>query len=183
MKPPRLDKHHQKSISPRLSHPLPPPSFPGTPPRFPPHLSPPPHHFIIVSGRATRLVDTQSGRRGAMMNCSLLVLSRMIIINFPPAPAGGRGTGAGGRGPGSRAAAPPPPWAVTQLAIITYHRRSRGPRLNADENERRSFSHVLLAVYGCVFQGAERSIAPIPSPLLSSFSSSILPPFLGTLFS
>lgn len=92
LKPPRLDKHHQKSISPRLSHPFPPPSFPGTPPPFPPH---PPHHFIIVSGRATRLVDTQSGKRGAMMNCSLLVLSRMIIINFPPAPAGGRGTGAG----------------------------------------------------------------------------------------
>lgn len=142
LKPPRLDKHHQKSISPRLSHPLPPhPSFPGMPP-----LSlPTPHHFIIVSGRATRLVDTQSGKRGAMMNCSLLVLSRMIIINFPPAPAGGRG-------PGSRGAAAPPPWALTQLAIITYHRRSRGPRLNADE--RRSFSHVLLVVYGRVLQRA-----------------------------
>lgn len=47
-----------------------------------------PHRCVIVSGRATRLVDTQPGERGAMMNCSLLVLSMMIIINFPPAPAG-----------------------------------------------------------------------------------------------
>lgn len=106
-----------------------------------------PHHFIIVSGPATRLVDTQSGKRGAMMNCSLLVLSTMIIINFPPALAGEWG-------PESCGVAAPPPWAVTELTIITYHRQSLGPRLNADENEKHSFSNVLLSVYGCVYQRA-----------------------------
>lgn len=69
------------------------PSLPPSPSAalpFPPHDPPPngPHRCIIVSGRATRLVDTQPGERGAMMNCSLLVLSMMIIINFPLAPAG-----------------------------------------------------------------------------------------------
>lgn len=107
-----------------------------------------PHHFIIVSGWATRLVDTQSGKRGAMMNCSLLVLSTMIIINFPPALAGEWG-------PESCGIAAPPPWAVTELTIITYHRQSPGPRLNADENEKRSFSNVLVFVYGCVYQRAQ----------------------------
>lgn len=59
LKLPRLDKHHQKHISPP---PHPSPSLPSS------HTMPPlflliPHHCIIVSGRATRLVDTQSGKR------------------------------------------------------------------------------------------------------------------------
>lgn len=119
LKLPRLDKHHQKRISPRFSHP--PPSLPSS--RVMPPLSLLiPHHCIIVSGRATRLVDTQSGKRGAMMNCSLLVLSTTIIINFPPALAGEWG-------PKKRGVTTPPPWAITEPAIITYHRRSLGPRL------------------------------------------------------
>lgn len=131
-----------------------------------------PHHFIIVSGRSTRLVDTQSGKRGAMMNCSLLVLSMMIIINFPPALAGEWG-------PESSAVAAPPPWAVTEPAIITYHRQSLGPRLNADGNEKHSFSNVLVFVYGCVYQRAQCfNLRPFFSlPVLSSFSSWILPHF------
>lgn len=66
------------------------------------------------------------------MNCSLLVLSMMIIINFPLALAGEWG-------PESCSVAEPPPWAVMEPTIITYHRHSLGPRLNADENEKRSF--------------------------------------------
>lgn len=62
------------------------------------------------------------------MNCSLLVLSMMIIINFPPALPGEWG-------PESFSVAEPPPWAVREPTIITYHRQSWGPRLNADENE------------------------------------------------
>lgn len=99
-----------------------------------------PHHFIIVSGRATRLVDTQSGKRGAMMNCSLLVLSMMIIINFPRALAGEWGAESCG-------VAAPPPWAVTELTIITYHRQSLGPRLNADENES---AHSQMSCFLCM---------------------------------
>lgn len=81
------------------------------------------------------------------MNCSLLVLSTMIIINFPPALAGEWG-------PESCGVAAPPPWVVTEPTIITYHRQSLGPRLNADENEKPSFSNVLVFVYGCVYQRA-----------------------------
>lgn len=118
LKLPRLDKHHQKRISPRSP---PSSSLPSS------HTMPPlslliPHHCIIVSGRATRLVDTQSGKRGAMMNCSLLVLSTMIIINFPPALAGEWG-------PENCGVTAPPPWAVTEPPIITYHRQRLGPRL------------------------------------------------------
>lgn len=118
LKLPRLDKHHQKRISPRFSPPR--PSLP--PLRCLPFPSSSPHHGIIVSGRATRLVDTQSGKRGAMMNCSLLVLSTMIIINFPPALTGEWG-------PENCGVTAPPPWAVTEPPIITYHRQSLGPRL------------------------------------------------------
>lgn len=107
---------------------LAPPPTPPHPPSLPPsHTMPPlslliPHHCIIVSGRATRLVDTQSGKRGAMMNCSLLVLSTMIIINFPPALAGEWG-------PENCGVTAPPPWAVTEPPIITYHWQRLGPRL------------------------------------------------------
>lgn len=125
LKPPRLDKPHQKRISPLLSRHL--PSSPSVHLPFPP-LNPPSLHRIIVSGRATRLADTQPGERGAMMNCSLLVLSMMIIINFPPALPREWG-------PESCSVAEPPPWAVSEPTVITYHRQSRGPRLNADEIE------------------------------------------------
>lgn len=66
------------------------------------------------------------------MNCSLLVLSMMIIINFPPVLPGEWG-------PESCSLAEPPLWAAKNPTVITYHRQSRGPRLNADENEKRSF--------------------------------------------
>lgn len=77
------------------------------------------------------------------MNCSLLVLSMMIIINFPPVLPGEWG-------PESCSLAEPPPWAAKNPTVITYHRQSRGPRLNADENEKRSFWFVLFLVCGCV---------------------------------
>lgn len=132
LKPPRLDKPHQMCISPLFSHPL--LSPPQRSSRSHPVTSPPyvPHHCIIVSCQATRLVDTQSGEEGAMMNCSLLVLSMMIIINFPT-------TLPREWGPESCSVTVPPPWAVTKPTVITYQRQKRGPRLNADENETHSF--------------------------------------------
>lgn len=102
-----------------------------------------PHCHIIVSGRAMRLADTQPGERGAVMNCSLLVLSMMIIINFPTFISREWG-------PESCSVAKPPLLAVKEPTIITYHRQSWGPRLNIDENEKQSFRFVLFLVCGCV---------------------------------
>lgn len=136
---------------------LAPPSLPSS------HTMPPlslliPHHCIIVSGRATRLVDTQSGKRGAMMNCSLLVLSTMIIINFPPALAGEWG-------PENCSVTAPPPWAVTEPPIITYHRQRLGPRLKRWWKWKALVLKCPVFLCLLVFE-----LKPILFPVLSSFS-------------
>lgn len=169
LRTPCLDKPHQKHISPLFSHPL----APLPPPQCLslsllsalPSFIPPPLYNSSRPGHA--VLDTQPGKRGAMMNCSLLVLSMMIIINFPIAFAREWG-------PECCSVAAPPPWAFVAPTIITYQRQSLGSRLNADENEKLSSWYVLFFVHGFVY--AVRYFKSICSLLCPFFFHIVNPP-------
>lgn len=145
MKPLCLDKPHQNRISPLFSHPSLPftlvplllPPFNPTPHSF---LQPPPpllYNSIWPGHTAHWHIVRRKGRNDELLPVGVIHDDNYY---FPPHFSQRMGPESGG-------VVEPPLWAVRKPAVITYHRWSRGPRLNADENEMHSFWFSCFSVW------------------------------------